>query len=65
MLRVSRYYLSGHVWHHVTAVQTDVHLARCMGYIDFKMVRTGVVQHHAAWVHAVITRYKPHPIDTC
>lgn len=35
--------------YHATAVQSDEHLARCMVYIDLNMVRTGVVQHPAAW----------------
>jgi putative transposase len=54
--------------YHATAVQTDDHLARCMVYVDLNMVRTGVVEHPAAWAHsgytAVIMRYKPHPSDT-
>jgi hypothetical protein len=31
--------------YHATAVQTDEHLAKCLVYIDFNMVRAGVVQH--------------------
>ena len=38
--------------YHATAVQSDGHLARCMVYIDLNMVRAGVVQHPADWVHA-------------
>jgi REP-associated tyrosine transposase len=31
--------------YHATAVQTDVHLAKCLVYIDLNMVRAGVVKH--------------------
>jgi len=37
--------------YHATAVQTGLHLARCMVYIDLNMVRAGVVQHPAGWAH--------------
>jgi putative transposase len=37
--------------YHATAVQTDEHLARCFLYIDFNMVRAGVVNHPAKWQH--------------
>jgi REP-associated tyrosine transposase len=30
--------------YHATAVETGVHLARCVVYIDLNMVRAGVVQ---------------------
>ena len=35
--------------YHATAVDTDTHLVRCMVYIDFNMVRAGVVRHPADW----------------
>lgn len=35
--------------YHATAVQADVHLARCMTYIDLNMVRAGAVSHPAEW----------------
>jgi len=38
--------------YHATAVQSDVHLARCMVYIDLNMVRAAAVKHPADWVHA-------------
>jgi len=34
---------------HATAVQDDVHFARCMTYIDLIMVRAGAVQHPEEW----------------
>jgi putative transposase len=37
--------------YHATAVQTDEHLARCFLYIDFNMVRAGIVKHPAKWQH--------------
>ena len=38
--------------YHATAVQGDRHFARCMVYIDLNMVRAGVVEHPADWIHA-------------
>jgi len=35
--------------YHATAVKTDVHLIRCMAYIDLNMVRAGVIQHPSEW----------------
>jgi len=35
--------------YHATAIETDEHLHRCMVYIDFNMVRAGVVNHPAKW----------------
>ncbi len=35
--------------YHATAVQTDVHLAKCLVYIDLNMVRAGVVRHPSAY----------------
>jgi REP element-mobilizing transposase RayT len=35
--------------YHATAVQTNEHLVRCMLYIDFNMVRAGVVGHPSFW----------------
>jgi putative transposase len=37
--------------YHATAVEADAHLHRCLVYIDLNMVRAGVVQHPAHWVH--------------
>jgi len=34
---------------HVTAVQSDQHLIKCMLYIDFNMVRAGIVSHPSQW----------------
>lgn len=35
--------------YHATAVATDEHLQRCLVYIDFNMVRAGVVTHPREW----------------
>ena len=35
--------------YHATAVQDDIHLIRCMVYIDLNMVRAGVVSHPSEW----------------
>jgi putative transposase len=35
--------------YHATSVATDEHLLRCLLYIDFNMVRAGVVQHPGEW----------------
>ena len=35
--------------YHATAVERDVHLARCMFYIDMNMVRAGVVKNPEDW----------------
>ena len=35
--------------YHATAVEHDVHLLRCMAYIDLNMVRANVVAHPADW----------------
>jgi len=35
--------------YHATAVESGDHLARCMVYIDKKMVRAGVVNHPSMW----------------
>jgi len=37
--------------YHATAVQTCSYLVQCMLYIDFNMVRAGVVDHPTAWPH--------------
>lgn len=37
--------------YHATAVQSDEHLSRCMVYVDFNMVRAGVVSHPREWEH--------------
>ncbi len=36
--------------YHATAVETGDHLARCLVYIDFNMVRAGAVQHPSEWL---------------
>lgn len=38
--------------YHATAVETDVHLHRCLVYIDLNMVRAGIVTHPAEWLHS-------------
>jgi putative transposase len=35
--------------YHATAVQSDLHLARALVYIDLNMVRAGVVKHPSEW----------------
>ena len=35
--------------YHATAVATDIHLLRCMFYIDLNMVRAGVIAHPEEW----------------
>lgn len=35
--------------YHATAVQSDLHFARCLVYIDLNMVRAGVVSHPDVW----------------
>jgi REP element-mobilizing transposase RayT len=43
---------SGAYWedrYHATAVESGVHLARCMVYMDTNMVRAGVVKHPSMW----------------
>lgn len=35
--------------YHATSVATDEHLVRCLLYIDFNMVRAGIVQHPGEW----------------
>lgn len=35
--------------YHATAIETDIHLIRCMMYIDLNMVRAGVVKHSCEW----------------
>ncbi len=35
--------------YHATSVATDEHLLHCLLYIDFNMVRAGVVQHPSEW----------------
>ena len=37
--------------YHATAIASDEHFLRCLVYIDMNMVRAGVVQHPAEWVH--------------
>ena len=38
--------------YHATAVEVDEHLHRCLVYIDFNMVRAGVVTHPSHWAHS-------------
>jgi REP element-mobilizing transposase RayT len=35
--------------YHATAIEADVHLHRCLVYIDLNMVRAGVVNHPGEW----------------
>ena len=35
--------------YHATAIESGEHLARCMVYIDTKLVRAGVVSHPSHW----------------
>jgi putative transposase len=37
--------------YHATAVDTDIHLLRCMFYIDLNMVRAGVVAYPGEWAY--------------
>ena len=42
----------GALWtyrYHATPEDTDTYLARCMAYIDFNMVRAGVVGNPQEW----------------
>ncbi len=48
---------SGEFWSdrfHATMIQSGRHLHRCMLYIDFNMVRCGVVEHPLDWKHSGI-----------
>lgn len=38
--------------YHATAVSTDIHLARCLVYIDLNMVRAGAVSDPSDWPHS-------------
>jgi len=38
--------------YHATAIESGAHLHRCVVYIDFNMVRAGVVKHPAEWPHS-------------
>lgn len=38
--------------YHATAVETGVHLCRCIAYIDLNMVRAGAVTDPADWPHS-------------
>ena len=38
--------------YHATAIEADEHLNRCLIYIDFNMVRAGVVSHPVDWAHS-------------
>ncbi|MGA7877906.1 MAG: transposase [Desulfoferrobacter sp.] len=38
--------------YHATAVDRDEHLVRCLMYIDYNMVRAGVVEHPNQWPHS-------------
>lgn len=35
--------------YHATAVETELHLLRCLVYVDLNMVRSGVVTHPSEW----------------
>lgn len=46
---------SGPFWkdrYHATAVETGIHLASCVVYIDMNMVRAGVVDRPSEWDHS-------------
>jgi putative transposase len=36
--------------YHATAIESGVHLRRCLTYIDLNMVRAGAVNHSKDWV---------------
>lgn len=43
---------TGSFWgdrYHATAVETGLHLMRCLVYIDLNMVRAGIVRHPSEW----------------
>ena len=37
--------------YHATAIETGAYLRRCLLYVDFNMVRAGVVKHPREWAH--------------
>jgi putative transposase len=37
---------------HATAIESDEHLHRCLVYIDWNMVRAGVIDHPVKWVNS-------------
>lgn len=37
--------------YHATLIESGTHLRRCLFYIDFNMVRAGVVKHPSEWKH--------------
>ena len=37
--------------YHATAIETGAYLQRCLLYVDFNMVRAGVVKHPQEWAH--------------
>ena len=37
--------------YHATALQSNVHLIKCLTYIDLNMVRARVIKHPQEWVH--------------
>ena len=46
-------WLLGAYWedrYHATAIESGVHLRRCLTYIDLNMVRAGAVNHSKDWV---------------
>jgi putative transposase len=50
-----RRHRSGAYWqdrYHATAVQMDIHLRRCLVYIDLNMVRANVISHPSDWLHS-------------
>jgi REP-associated tyrosine transposase len=36
--------------YHATAIESGLHLLKCLIYIDMNMVRTGIVSHPSEWV---------------
>jgi len=38
--------------YHTTAIESGIHLCRCLFYIDMNMIRAGVVDHPEEWKHS-------------
>ena len=52
--RIQRKNCKGASWrdrYHATALQSNVHLIKCLTYIDLNMVRARVIKHPQEWVH--------------
>ena len=46
--------------YHATAIEADEHLYRCLVYIDFNMVRAGVVKHPSDWTESGFSEIQSH-----